>query len=85
MVDITTKGYKREFLNPKKGIASIEYEFTKWTPIEIGATFTITDCCRRVNLEFNTSSAKELKERKYKLDTLIKHLQEFREKVFNDE
>lgn len=70
---------RRKFLNKKQGLAAIETYVT----IEfdsISASVDISDCNRKVNLDFYSYSLspKDTKQRLEKLDLLINTLQEFR-------
>lgn len=85
MAEIKTKrGYKRIWLNPKKGLVNADYGFTKWNSYNAEALITIRDCTRSIALEFNFTSKEELKDKVYKLDKLIELLQTFKKEVLID-
>jgi len=70
---------RRKFLNKKEGLAAVEtYVTTDFD--SISASVEISDCNRKINLDFYTysNSIKDNKEKLDKLDTLINMLQEFR-------
>jgi len=70
---------RRKFLNKKEGLAAVEtYVTTDFD--SISASVEISDCNRKINLDFYTYSSgiKDNKEKLDKLDTLINMLQEFR-------
>jgi len=70
---------RRKFLNKKEGLAAVE-TFVTTDFDSISASVEISDCNRKINLDFYTYSisTKDTKERLDKLDTLINMLQEFR-------
>lgn len=80
----TRKGYYRTFLNKKKGLASVEYGFTKWNTEAVEACFTIRDCTRTITLDFNINGKQDLKDRLDKVDKLIESLEKFKQEVLID-
>ena len=72
------KYYKREFLNKKEGIAVIE-STVKCTGNWIEAELVITDCYRRVTLDFTSNSKQKRREMYDKVYVMINHLEKFAE------
>ena len=85
-------GNKRCFLNPKEGIAAINFEVTvtdnlkggSYPNLDVEATITLSDCSRQITLEFDTwcgennrATRKVIKDRRAKLARLKKLLDEF--------
>ena len=77
----------RKFLNPKTGLAAIEYEVGIWhndSWSEGTSWITISDCSRRVTLEFDASPSFETKKfSKRELNDKRKKVEVFR-KMIND-
>jgi hypothetical protein len=71
------KYHVRKFLNKTKGIACIEVDanYTAWN---FGCDVTLTDCNRRIDLDFNMWEAKAVKEKMDKLNLLIFELTNLR-------
>lgn len=67
------KYHVRKFLNKTKGIACIEVDasYTAWN---FDCSVTLTDCNRRIDLDFGMWKAKDVKDRVAKLDLLIGEL-----------
>lgn len=67
------KYHSRKFLNKTNGTAAIEVdaESYSWTSGGVDANIFITDCSRRVTLDFSVYSKKELDEKMSKLGLLI--------------
>ena len=79
-------GKKREFLNPKDGVAAASYEVEVvdgitdcrgWPTLESDAHLELSDCSRKIELEFNlwladgkAESLKQIKDRRAKLKRL---------------
>lgn len=66
---------ERLWLNPKKGLAAVQWEVTDYSSLEIN------DCRRGVSLEFPTYSRSEFTASKRKIRRLIESLERF-EKAF---
>lgn len=74
--------YKRGFLNPEEGMAAFEaqIEIDNWegkTHFYADGTFNITDCSRKISLDFGFSDEKGYHEVMTKLETLQEELREF--------
>lgn len=71
------KYHVRKFLNKSKGIACIEVnaDYTAWN---FNCDVTLTDCNRRIDLDFNMWQAKNVKEKMDKLNLLISELTNLR-------
>lgn len=67
------KYHVRKFLNKSKGIACIEVDanYTAWN---FQCDVTLTDCNRRIDLDFSMWQAKDVKDKIAKLDLLIGEL-----------
>lgn len=79
------KYYKRGFLNQEQGMAAFEAEVNREGYHEakgaFDATFSITDCNRKVTLDFAVWDKVDLEESIYKINTLIGELAEFRNQL----
>lgn len=77
------KHYKRGFLNIGEGMAAFEhsltYENEDYSYASIDANFCITDCSRKVSLDFYTHDNESFENSLHKVRTLIQELQEFGE------
>jgi len=77
------KYYKRGFLNQNEGMAAFEADVS-YKPDEetfyrsVCATFCITDCGRKIELDFYASNKSDIENNRHKLSTLISELQEFK-------
>jgi len=67
------KYHVRKFLNKKNGMAALEIHanYEAWN---FNCDVTISDCNRRIDLDFNMWGAKQVKEKLVKLDLLIDEL-----------
>lgn len=68
------KVYSRTFLNPKEGVALIEVrgrQGADW----VDADVVITDCTRRIELDFSYGNPKSKREKLKKIALLITELQ----------
>lgn len=77
------KYYKRDFLNKAEGMAAFEADIT-WDNDDghdygMSASFCITDCSRKVSLDFSPYGDEE-NNSFYKLTKLIEELSAFKEK-----
>jgi hypothetical protein len=94
------KYHSRGFLNSEEGLAAYEAsvrtsdEWNKDGIVDyIDAGITLSDCSRKIYLEFDTCTKEQLEQRKQKVATLLKVVQEFHDKflesaavvVFNEE
>lgn len=73
--------YERGFLNPKEGLASYEWTVQYYHTNFGYANFTLADCNRRINLNFDFSSQSEKEDRIHKIDMLIKQLEDFKKEL----
>jgi hypothetical protein len=71
------KYHVRKFLNKTKGMACIEIDanYNAWN---FSCDVALTDCNRRIDLDFNMWSPKNIKEKLDKLDLLIDELAKLR-------
>lgn len=81
------KHYSRGFLNADEGMAAYEAEVrtsSEWREDGyndyMSAGITLTDCTRRIYLEFEVSCKEQLNQRKEKMSLLLKVVQEFHDK-----
>lgn len=67
------KYHSRKFLNKSSGMAAIEVSasYTAWN---FDCNVTLSDCNRRIDLDFNMWDSKNVKTKIDKLDLLIKEL-----------
>jgi hypothetical protein len=86
------KLYRREFLNNESGTAFIEVSFDVEGGYadykedrSINGDIKIADCSRHINLEFYCYNEETKVERLKKIDLIIKHLQEARDFMANNE
>lgn len=75
------KYYKRGFLNKNTGMAAFDATLIQadWKDSVFEGEFCITDCNRKVALEFSFHNKSTYKEQMYKLDKLISELAKFRD------
>jgi hypothetical protein len=73
MSKIKTKYHSRKFLNKKNGMAAIECT-GRISIYSMDVDIAISDCSRKVNLEFYAHSPKEAKEKLDKLDLLLSEI-----------
>lgn len=75
---VNNKYYSRKWLNQKEGTAfieaSIEDSYSKYKD----STLNISDCNKKISLDFSFHTQKEKKEKLKKLDLLINELKEFK-------
>jgi hypothetical protein len=77
------KYYKRSFLNPKKGVATVESSYTLHDGgYNAEGNLKITDCNHAVNLEFGWFDVESKKESQQKLETLISELTKTKKFLF---
>jgi hypothetical protein len=80
------KHYKRGFLNKGSGMAAFEADI-EGSQYEtdgekyISSYFSITDCNRKISLDFSGSLEENRENNLHKLNTLIDELAEFRTKM----
>lgn len=74
---MTKKYHTRKFLNKSRGIACIEID-ASYEPWNFNCDVTITDCNRRIDLDFSMWEPKNVKEKLDKLDLLINELTNLR-------
>jgi hypothetical protein len=67
------KYHSRKFLNKKQGMAAIECT-CNMSEYSIDLDIAISDCSRKVNLDFYAHSPKEAREKLIKLDLLLSEL-----------
>lgn len=70
------------FLNSDKGTAIFEAKTDYYHENFCYGNFTLTDCKRQIDLDFDYVDAKTKAERLEKIDNLIKQLQQFKEELF---
>jgi hypothetical protein len=70
--------HSRKFLNKKHGMAAVEID-ARYTAWNFDCSVTLTDCNRRIDLDFAMWEAKAVKEKLTKLDLLISELTSLRE------
>ena len=75
------KYHSRKFLNKKTGIAAIEttVESYEWSAGGVDSTVTISDCSRKVMLDFSLYCKKDIDEKLEKLNLLITELTKLQE------
>lgn len=86
------KYYKRGFLNQSEGMAAFEADICyepgeETTYRSVCATFSVTDCGRKIELDFYASCKSDVENNRYKLNTLIAELQQFKnvlDEVYSD-
>lgn len=81
------KHYRRGFLNENEGLAIFETEVrtsNEWRDDQVSnymnAGITLSDCSRRIYLEFEVGSEEELEQRTKKIKHLLSVVQEFHDK-----
>lgn len=83
MASNAAKEYQsRGFLNSDKGIAAFESRTQFYHKDFCYGNFTITDCKRQIDLDFDYSTAAEREQRYEKITKLIEELQKFKEELF---
>ena len=85
-MSVINEYYYRDFLNVNKGSAFIEIEYqeqpaTLHSNSFVNSYVNISDCNRKIELDFCIYSEKEKEERLVKLDKLINQFQQLRELV----
>lgn len=79
------KHYKRGFLNKGEGMAAFEanIDFNADEDIytSVCASFAVSDCSRKIELDFYASDAERVENNLHKIDTLLEELKEFRFKL----
>lgn len=80
------KYHSRKFLNKAKGTAAIEVavETYEWNAGVMDASISITDCSRRVTLDFSVYNKKDLDEKINKLGLLITEFTNLQELFFEN-
>lgn len=73
---MTDQHYKRQFINDR-GTAFIETSIAEPCPYNTWAYLSMSDCNRKIELEFGYTTEEDRQERVAKLDLIIKHLIEF--------
>lgn len=78
----SVKYYKRDFLNKGEGMAVFE-AYVDWVESPeyntgIDAGFSITDCNRKISLDFYVHNDESFENAEYKLNTLIDQLNIFK-------
>jgi len=70
------KYHSRKFLNKTNGTASIEVDVDSydWCGGGVDARVSITDCSRRITLDFSVYTKKDVVEKTQKLEVLINEL-----------
>ncbi len=79
----TPKYYSRKFLNKTRGTATVEIDgnSSSW---HISMDVAISDCNRKICLEFYANNSKEIKDKIAKLDLLISELNKAKEFFVNE-
>lgn len=77
---VKIKHHSRKFLNKTTGVGAIECDIgsTDWCG-GLDGTITISDCARRVNLDFSVYDVKDLDARIAKLHLLLEEISNFRD------
>lgn len=80
--------YNRKFLNPKKGLASIEWHVEDYKSsynegYTIDGDVTISDCSRTITLDFFSSSDEDVHAAIYKIEYLMMQLEEFKRNFYS--
>ena len=77
---VKIKHHSRKFLNKTTGVAAIEtnIDTTEWCG-GVDGTITISDCSRRVNLDFSVYDVKDLDAKIAKLHLLLDEISNFRD------
>lgn len=77
---VKIKHHSRKFLNKSTGIGAIEanIDTTEWCG-GVDGTITISDCSRRVNLDFSVYDVKDLDTKLAKLHLLLDEISKFRD------
>lgn len=79
------KHYKRGFLNKGEGMAAFEADIYYNVDTEeyksVYGNFAITDCSRKISLDFYASNLEDVDNNMFKIDTLLAELQDFRNKL----
>lgn len=75
--------HSRGFLNKKDGMAAFEAKTDYYNKNFVYGSFTVTDCQRQINLDFDFVDAKTRAERLEKLNTLLSELKSFKKEMFN--
>lgn len=82
MASNAAKDYQsRGFLNSDKGMAAFEARTQFYHTNFCYGNFTITDCKRQIELDFDYTTAEEKAQRVEKIDTLINELTKFKEQL----
>lgn len=76
--------HKRDFLNLNKGMAAFEYsidagQYEGSSKLYVNGRFCVSDCSRKVELDFDSYDEDDRKNAMHKTDSLVNALQEFRE------
>lgn len=77
--------HSRTFLNSEKGMAALEAKTEYYHKNFCYANFSISDCNRQINLDFDFTDEKTRSQRLEKLNTLLGQLQKFKAEIFKDE
>lgn len=82
------KHYKRGFLNEEKGMAAFEIDIEtsdNWNstgiPSYASAHICLSDCSRKIHLEFDVGSVEDAARIKKKVFSLLQVVQEFHDKL----
>jgi hypothetical protein len=77
---VKIKHHSRKFLNKTTGVGAIECDIgsTDWCG-GLDGTITISDCSRRVNLDFSVYDVKDLDTKIAKLHLLLDEISNFRD------
>ena len=77
---VKIKHHSRKFLNKSTGVGAIECDIssTDWCG-GLDGTITISDCSRRVNLDFSVYDVKDLDAKIAKLHLLLEEISNFRD------
>lgn len=77
---VKIKHHSRKFLNKSTGVGAIECDIgsTDWCG-GLDGTITISDCSRRVNLDFSVYDVKDLDTKLAKLHLLLEEIGAFRD------
>ena len=73
------KYYSRCFLNEEEGLAATSGKIVDYNPDVKYASFEITDCNRKVSLDFNFEKPEERSKAEYKINKLLEELNKFKE------
>lgn len=75
--------HSRGFLNNTKGMAAFEAKTDYYNKNFCYGNFSITDCQRQINLDFDFVDAKTRAERLEKINTLLAELKSFKKEMFS--